>query len=155
MTEISVKITLWQQTDPSSPWYTANVCYWRGAIDLDCCPIDINQCINPQTTVSIFRNVIFFACVHCKCDLFYMNLVQYNQYLVSTVDTDGLVLWHQVISSHSAKNAPMHSNYLWVKSLPNDVLTWKHFPHDWPFVKGTCWWIPRSQRANDVELWFF
>ena len=37
-----------------------------------------------------------------------MKLVQYNQYLVSTVDTDGLVLWHQGISSHSAKNAPMH-----------------------------------------------
>ena len=37
-----------------------------------------------------------------------MKLVQNNQYLVSTVDTDGLVLWHQGISSHSAENVAMH-----------------------------------------------
>ena len=30
-------------------------------------------------------------------------MAQYNEYLVSTVDTDGLVLQHQAISSHSAK----------------------------------------------------
>ena len=32
-----------------------------------------------------------------------MKLVQYNEYLVSTVDTDGLVLKHQGISSYSAE----------------------------------------------------
>ena len=32
-----------------------------------------------------------------------MKLVQYNNYLVSTVDTDGMVLQHQGISSHSAE----------------------------------------------------
>ena len=37
-----------------------------------------------------------------------MKSVQYNEYLVSTVDTDGLVLKHQAISSHCADNAPMH-----------------------------------------------
>ena len=36
-----------------------------------------------------------------------MKLVQYNEYLVSTVGTGGLVLWHQGISSHSAGYAPM------------------------------------------------
>ena len=32
-----------------------------------------------------------------------MKLVQYNEYLISIVDTDALVLQHQGISSHSAK----------------------------------------------------
>ena len=37
-----------------------------------------------------------------------MNQVQYNEYSVSTVDTDALVHWHQGISSHSAEYTPMH-----------------------------------------------
>ena len=36
-----------------------------------------------------------------------MQLVQYNWYLVSSVDINGLVLKHQAISSHSAEYAPM------------------------------------------------
>ena len=36
-----------------------------------------------------------------------MKLVQYNECLVSIVDTDGLVLQHQGISSHGAYYAPM------------------------------------------------
>ena len=37
-----------------------------------------------------------------------MNVSQCNEYLVTTVDTDDLVLQHQGISSHSAKYASMH-----------------------------------------------
>ena len=37
-----------------------------------------------------------------------MKLIKYNVYLVSTVDTDGLVLQHQGSNSHSAEYAPMH-----------------------------------------------
>ena len=36
-----------------------------------------------------------------------MKLVEYNGCLVSIVDTDGLVHWHQGISSFSADYAPM------------------------------------------------
>ena len=36
-----------------------------------------------------------------------MELVQYNEYLFNIVDTDGLVLQHQGISSHSAEFASM------------------------------------------------
>ena len=40
-----------------------------------------------------FQNVISFAdAVHPMCNIFYMKLVQNNEYLVSIVDTDGLVL---------------------------------------------------------------
>ena len=35
-----------------------------------------------------------------------MKLVQYNEYLVNIVDTDGLMLEHQGISSYSAVYAP-------------------------------------------------
>ena len=37
-----------------------------------------------------------------------MKLVQYIECLVSIVDTDALVLKHQGISSHRAKNATIH-----------------------------------------------
>ena len=37
-----------------------------------------------------------------------MKLIQYNGYSVSTVDTDGLVLKHQGISSYSTEYALMH-----------------------------------------------
>ena len=36
-----------------------------------------------------------------------MKPVQYNECLVSIVDTDGLVPWHQGISCHGADYAPM------------------------------------------------
>ena len=36
-----------------------------------------------------------------------MKLAQCNECLISIVDTDGLVLQHQGISSHSGDNAPM------------------------------------------------
>ena len=39
---------------------------------------------------------------------FCLKLVQNNEYLVSTVDTDDLVLQHQGISSISADNTPTH-----------------------------------------------
>ena len=44
-----------------------------------------------------------------------MKLGQYNEYCISTVGTDGLVLYHQGISSHSAEYAPRHSSCLEVK----------------------------------------
>ena len=37
-----------------------------------------------------------------------MKLVQHNQYLVSTVDTDDLMFKHQDISSYSAEYAPVY-----------------------------------------------
>ena len=36
-----------------------------------------------------------------------MKLVQYNECLISSVDTDSLVLKHKGISSYSADYAPM------------------------------------------------
>ena len=40
--------------------------------------------------------------------------------------------------------------------LHDDVIKWKHFPRNWPFVRGIhrSRWIPHT-KASDVELWGF
>ena len=52
-----------------------------------------------------------------------MKLVQYNEYLVSTEDTDDLVLQHLGISSDSGKYAPMHFSCLGVKGVSWECVT--------------------------------
>ena len=53
-----------------------------------------------------FQNVILFSnIVPYNCDIFCLKLAQYNEYSVSTVDTGGLVLQHQGISSYNAEYA--------------------------------------------------
>ena len=37
------------------------------------------------------RNIIFY-CVHYKCKIFYTKLVQYNEFLITIVGADDLVL---------------------------------------------------------------
>ena len=48
-----------------------------------------------------------------------MKLVQYNEYLISTVDIDCLELQHQGISSLSAEDAPMHQAVYGLKVIWN------------------------------------
>ena len=38
----------------------------------------------------------------------------------------------------------------------DDVIKWKHFPRNWPFVRGIhrSRWIPHT-KASDAELWYF
>ena len=38
--------------------------------------------------------------------------------------------------------------------LHDDVIKWKHFPRNWPFVRGIHRWIPLT-KASDAELWCF
>ena len=40
--------------------------------------------------------------------------------------------------------------------LLDDVIKWKHFPRNWPFVRGIhrSRWFPRT-KASDAELWCF
>ena len=41
-------------------------------------------------------------------------------------------------------------------ALHDDVIKWKHFPRNWPFVRGIhrSRWIPHT-KASDAELWCF
>ena len=43
----------------------------------------------------------------------------------------------------------MTSPCIWVH---DDVIKWKHFPRNWPFVRGIHRWIPHT-KASDAELW--
>ena len=38
----------------------------------------------------------------------------------------------------------------------DDVIKWKHFPRNWPFVRGIhrSQWVPHT-KASDAELWCF
>ena len=38
----------------------------------------------------------------------------------------------------------------------DDVITWKSFPHHWPFMgESTCdWWVDSPQKAIDVKVWW-
>ena len=42
-----------------------------------------------------------------------MKLVQHNEYIITIMDTDGLVLKHQGISSHITEYAPMRFQLFW------------------------------------------
>ena len=69
-----------------------------------------------------------------------MKLVQYNEYLVITVDTDGLVLWHQVISSYSDDYAPMHFQFF----MDNGPL--------WQPIRCLSLNFTKSQMFDDFEI---
>ena len=44
----------------------------------------------------------------------------------------------------------------WWLLYHDDVIKWKHFPRNWPFVRGIhrSRWIPHT-KASDAELWCF
>ena len=54
---------------------------------------------------NLFQNISISFCniVQGTGNIFYVELVKYNKSLVSTVDTDDLVLKHQGISSHGTQ----------------------------------------------------
>ena len=52
-----------------------------------------------------FFNAFRYKYIFCK------KLDQYNEYVISTVGTDGLVLQHQAISTHSVVYASMRSQF--------------------------------------------
>ena len=43
---------------------------------------------------------------------------------------------------------------VWKQNRHDDVIKWKHFPRNWPFVRGIhrSRWIPHT-KASDAELW--
>ena len=77
--------------------------------------------------------------------------------------------FHQLVFSRSCHILP-HIHLYWyhywgqrsIKWLlktwcsHDDVIKWKHFPRNWPFVRGIhrSRWIPRT-KASDAELWCF
>ena len=66
-----------------------------------------------------------------------MTLVQYSEYLLSTVDADVLVLQHQGISSYSADYAPIHLQLFmaWTYVITCDIF----FVNIFVLWAGCCW----------------
>ena len=44
-----------------------------------------------------------------------------------------------------------HNSITWIH---DDVIKWKHFLRNWPFVRGIHRWIPRT-KASNAKLWCF
>ena len=69
-----------------------------------------------------------------------------------------------LVSMHVAENVYDELQEIFaVLALPisggeihDDVIKWKHFPRNWPFVRGIhrSRWIPHT-KASDAELWCF
>ena len=53
------------------------------------------------------------------------------------------------IEDNAIKMKPWHG-----RLYHDDIIKWKYFPCDWPFVRETTGhrWIPLS-KASDAELW--
>ena len=50
-----------------------------------------------------------------------------------------------------------NGDLLWMWTIiHDDVIKWKHFPRNWPFVRGIhrSRWIPHT-KASDAELWCY
>ena len=71
-------------------------------------------------------------------------VVSPNQYPVSGT------LWVIIVVVSLEKPLDMQSRF------HDDVIKWKHFPRNWPFVRGIhrSRWIPHT-KASDAELWCF
>ena len=42
-----------------------------------------------------------------------------------------------------------------MQKIHDDVMIWKHFPRNWPFVRGIHQWPVNScTKASDAEAWF-
>ena len=70
--------------------------------------------------IFFFKMLLYFLILFAIIVLL-MSLIQYNEYLVNTVDTDGLVLQHQGISSYSAECAARLGR-LWGKLIIVTIL---------------------------------
>ena len=71
---------------------------------------------------------------------------------------DGLYFETKPCSLHVTSRVPSRGPYwrsCWT-ILHDDVIKWKHFPRNWPFVRGIHRprWIPHT-KASDAELWCF
>ena len=79
----------------------------------------------------------------CTADAFHIFLGALWEYISSSD------VW-STQSPHRIESLPEVAYYSW----HDDVIKWKHFPRNWPFVRGIhrSRWIPRT-KASDAELW--
>ena len=130
-----------------------------------CFPI-IVYCLNryqiPKAFTVLSNHVL---CIEFQSILRHQNsvfifLVHYIRYMDFFLRNNGIYICvtkfkHPYNFSHEKKD----NTYLQVPNFyyfHDDVIKWKHFPRNWPFVRGIhrSRWIPRT-KAIDAELWCF
>ena len=77
---------------------------------------------------------------------------------------DLVILWLRlcVLKPYCGHSFPMPRHWrnvifdIAIHQTHDDVIKWKHFPRNWPFVRGIhrSRWIPHT-KASDAELWCF
>ena len=62
-------------------------------------------------------------------------------------DNNGILQWYGKDDEYKYGDHEDYDNH-------DDVIKWKHFPRNWPFVRGIhrSRWIPHA-KASDAELW--
>ena len=138
-------IMVWEIWVSCNVWLSARlqylpcVRYCRHAISHRCsCPVDLGPFQTEEYFHRVgrfffkFREIFIFICP-CTCSL-----------------RCGLKISYYIVG-HLLACA--HCMYLYIH---DDIIKWKHFPRNWPFVRGIhrARWIPHT-KASDAELWCF
>ena len=87
------------------------------------------------------------------------KLYFYYDCLCSWTEHKPFLRYHWLINVNF--NQPFHcwreySGRVNTMAIHDDVIKWKHFPRNWPFVRGIhrSRWIPHT-KASDADLWCF
>ena len=104
--------------------------YWRLGHYRNKLHLNVNT--HTYTLYAVFHREMFLS--QCR-DIIYNP---------ETVTTPTPVLQH--VYAHALETVPQH----------NDVMKWKHFPRNWPFVREFIGhrWMPLT-KDSDAELWCF
>ena len=111
---------------------------------------------HPQELLQEHQDVITLEYPHRPCviisdDLHYVfdDRIETQSWMGSGVLQGCTGLRYNAFLSQSASHRTSFDQH-------DDVIKWKHFPRNWPFVRGIhrSRWIPRT-KASDAELWCF
>ena len=87
------------------------------------------------------------------------NVFRLVHVLINSNDVNSIIysapvpwIWQYI----SVTNTQNLESSMELVSFHDDVIKWKHFPRNWPFVRGIhrSRWIPHT-KASDAELWCF
>ena len=122
----------------------------QGATDLvkPFCKLN-GKCLSVTEQTAINTGYMAHIIIMCDPALVFLWLKRVYMLMLMFQDLHNELILHEQfysITERSAQNGFIHDG----------VIKWKHFPHYWPFVRGSTGrrWIPLT-KATDVELWCF
>ena len=149
-----------------------------GRVGLSCtCSVIFQRRIGSMMTSSngnIFRYWSFVSGIH-RSPVWYSAMTWFNPLNIKTfwIQTQAGVTLHNIVFISGRQQlirkgfaSPLSKlacniwysieSYYMEDRIHDDVIKWKHFPRNWPFVRGIhrSRWIPHT-KASDAELWYF